>query len=824
MFVVKRDGRKEQVKLEKITKRITRVTKDLKNVDSMEIVQKTISGLYDGVTSRELDNLAIETAAYLSSRHPEYDKLATRLAVTALHKETDSQFSTVIEKLYNVKDSRGKNVPMIADDVYKIIKKHAHVLDSAIDYKRDLNYDYFGFKTLEKSYLLRVHEYVDGKKIKRILERPQHMLMRVAVGIHKSDIDAAINTYNLMSKLQFTHATPTLFNAGTPRNQLSSCFLLMMQDDSIEGIYDTLKQCALISQSAGGIGLAVSNVRPSGSPIYGTGGISNGLVPMLRNFNETARYVDQGGGKRKGSFAIYLEPWHPDILDFLDLRKNNGKEEMRCRDLNLGLWIPDLFIKRVKENGDWTLMDPNRCKGLDETYGEEFEKLYTEYEAKNLGMKTMKAQEIWKAIIQSQIETSQPYMLYKDACNEKNNQKNLGIIKCSNLCAEIIEHVNKDEVAVCNLGSLSLPSCVDGKRGSKKFNFQKLHDNAKVMVQNLNRVIDVNWYPVPEAKYSNMKHRPIGLGVQGLSDVFAQLRISWESEEAQTLNEEIFETIYHAAVETSCEVAEETEPYETFKGSPASEGKLQFDLWGVKPKGDRYDWDDLKAKVAKHGLANSLLVAIMPTASTSQILGNAECIEPMQSNIYKRSTLSGEFMVVNKYLVEDLLEINLWNDEMRQKIIGANGSIQSIAEIPDHIKNIYKTVWEISQKVIIDMAAARGPYICQTQSLNIYMKDPNVSKLSSLHAYSHSKGLKTGMYYLRQQSARDAVKVTVDVETKLPVVETEIEKAVKKLKEMGTDEATIEKMMADGGEQMVIDCAKTACSLSNPGDCEMCSG
>jgi ribonucleoside-diphosphate reductase alpha chain len=822
MEVVKRDGRRESVKLDKITKRITRLCKDLKHVDPMEVAQKTISGLYDGVTSRELDGLAIETAAYLSARHPEYDKLASRLAISYLHKDTDSTFSVVMEKLYNAKDSRGKSVPLIAQDVYTIIKKHAHVLDSAIDYKRDFNYDFFGFKTLERSYLMKIQEYIDNKLVRRIVERPQHMIMRVAIGIHKDDIDAAVNTYNMMSQLQFTHATPTLFNAGTPRNQLSSCFLLMVQDDSIEGIYNTLKQTALISQSAGGIGVSVSNIRCSGSPIYGTGGISNGLVPMLRNFNETAKYVDQGGGKRKGSFAMYIEPWHGDIIDFLDLRKNTGKEEMRCRDLFLALWIPDLFMKRVKEDGMWTLMDPAKCKGLIESYGEEFEKLYTEYEEKGMGQRTMKAQELWQAIITAQIETSQPYMLYKDAANMKSNQKNLGVIRNSNLCTEIIEYVAPDEVAVCNLASVSLPACVEGKRGSRKFNFEKLHSIVEVMTENLNKVIDVNFYPVPEAKKSNMRHRPIGLGVQGLSDVFAMLRLAWDGEEARKLNENIFETIYHAACLTSNRLSKETGPYETFPGSPASQGILQFDMWNVVPKSGRYDWDKMKKDIIKDGLKNSLLVAPMPTASTSQILGNTECFEPITSNMYKRSTLSGEFIQINKYLVEDLVELGLWNDTLRQKIIGANGSVQDVAEIPDDIKKLYKTVWEISQKVIINMAAERGAYVCQSQSLNIYMKESTMAKISSMHMYGWEKGLKTGSYYIRQTAARDAVKITVDVEKPIVKEETELEKAVRKLKELGTDQATIDGMMND--PKTLIEAAKGACSISDPGSCEMCSG
>ncbi|HEX5026642.1 MAG TPA: ribonucleoside-diphosphate reductase subunit alpha, partial [Agriterribacter sp.] len=611
------------------------------------------------------------------------------------------------------------------------------------------SFDYFGFKTLEKSYLLRL----DGK----VAERPQHMYMRVAIGIHKADIDAAIKTYHLMSERWFTHATPTLFNAGTPKPQMSSCFLLTMKEDSIDGIYDTLKQTAKISQSAGGIGLSIHGIRATGSYIGGTNGTSNGIIPMLRVFNDTARYVDQGGGKRKGAFAIYLEPWHADVFAFLDLRKNHGKEEMRARDLFYALWIPDLFMKRVEANGEWSLFCPHEAPGLHECWGEEFETLYEQYEAEGRARKKVKAQELWFAILDAQIETGTPYLLYKDAANRKSNQQNLGTIKSSNLCTEILEFTSKDEVAVCNLASMALPRFVL----DDKFDHAKLYEVTYEVTKNLNKIIDNNYYPVQEARNSNMRHRPIGLGVQGLADVFILLRLPFESEAAKKLNGEIFETIYFAAMTASKDLAKLDGAYETCKDSPVSKGVFQFDMWGVEPS-LRWDWYRLKDEVIKHGVRNSLLVAPMPTASTSQILGNNECFEPYTSNIYVRRVLSGEFVVVNKHLLKDLIELNLWNDEMKNKIMTLNGSIQKIEGIPDHIKEIYKTVWEIKQRTIIDMAADRGAYICQSQSLNLFVDNPNAGKLTSMHFYAWKKGLKTGMYYLRTKAASQAVQFTVE--------------------------------------------------------------
>lgn len=755
MLVLKRDGRRESVKFDKVTARIEKLCYGLntKFIEPVDIAKKVISGIYDGVTTVELDNLAAETAASLTTVHPDFAQLAARIAISNLHKTTSKSFSNTMKRMYTYIDPKtGQNASLLATDVYGIIKKNAALLDSSIIYDRDFSYDYFGFKTLERSYLMKL----DGQ----IVERPQHMLMRVAIGIHKEDIEAAIETYNLLSEKWFTHATPTLFNAGTPKPQLSSCFLLTMKDDSIDGIYDTLKQTAKISQSAGGIGLSIHNVRATGSYIKGTNGVSNGIVPMLRNFDMTARYVDQGGGKRKGSFAIYLEPWHADIFEFLDLKKNHGKEEMRARDLFYALWVPDLFMKRVKENGDWTLMCPNECPGLADAYGDEFEKLYERYEAEGKGRKTIKAQDLWFEVLESQIETGTPYMLYKDAANKKSNQKNLGTIKSSNLCTEIMEYTSPDEVAVCNLASIALPMYVteDGM-----FDHQRLYDITYVITKNLNKVIDVNYYPVPEAQNSNMKHRPIGIGVQGLADTFIKLKMPFDSKESRQLNSEIFETIYFASMTASKDLAKVDGAYETFKGSPVSKGIFQYDMWNVTPS-ERWDWTSLKQEVKKHGVRNSLLLAPMPTASTSQILGNNECFEPYTSNIYTRRVLSGEFIVVNKHLMKDLIAINLWDDSMKNRIMQANGSIQNIPEIPQNIKELYKTVWEISQKSIIDMSADRGAFICQSQSLNIHLQEPNFGKMTSMHFYAWEKGLKTGMYYLRTKAAADAIKFTVSKE------------------------------------------------------------
>jgi ribonucleoside-diphosphate reductase alpha chain len=753
MFVIKRDGRTESVKFDKITARIEKLCYGLNPhlVDSIDVAKKVIEGLYDGVTTSELDNLAAETAASLTTKHPDYALLASRIAVSNLHKNTIKSFSETMRKLHQYKDPKnGRSAPLIADDVWDVIEANAELLDSTIIYDRDFGFDYFGFKTLEKSYLLKL----DG----RIAERPQHLFMRVSVGIHKHDVESAIATYNLMSERWFTHATPTLFNAGTPKPQMSSCFLLTMKDDSIEGIYDTLKQTAQISQSAGGIGLSIHNIRATGSYIGGTNGTSNGIIPMLRVFNDTARYVDQGGGKRKGAFAIYLEPWHADIFEFLDLRKNHGKEEMRARDLFYALWVSDLFMKRVEDNGNWSLFCPHEAPGLADCWGAEFEALYERYEKEGRARRTVKAQDLWFAVLDAQVETGTPYLLYKDAANSKSNQQNLGTIKSSNLCTEIMEYTDKNEVAVCNLASLALPRYI--KEGV--FDHQKLYEVTYQATLNLNKIIDNNYYPVPEAEYSNLRHRPIGLGVQGLADTFICLRMPFESEEARQLNKEIFETIYFAAMTASKDLAIKEGAYETFKGSPLSQGKFQFDLWGVIPESGRWDWENLRLDVMNHGVRNSLLVAPMPTASTSQILGNNECFEPYTSNIYTRRVLSGEFVIVNKHLLRDLVERGLWNSQMKNQIISANGSIQDIAEIPADLKELYKTVWEIKMRSIIDMAADRGAYICQSQSLNLFINAPNASKLTSMHFYAWKKGLKTGMYYLRTQAASQAVKFTIE--------------------------------------------------------------
>jgi len=765
MFVIKRDGHKEPVMFDKITARIKKLCYSLNPlVDPVRVSMRVIEGLYDGVTTSELDNLAAEVSATMTTSHPDYATLAARISVSNLHKNTKKSFSETMADLYNYVNPRtGKKAPLLSDEVYKVIKKNAEKLDSTIIYNRDFNYDYFGFKTLERSYLLRLNGVV--------VERPQHMLMRVSIGIHYDDLDSAIETYNLMSKKFFTHATPTLFNSGTPKPQLSSCFLLTMKEDSIDGIYDTLKQTAKISQSAGGIGLSIHNVRSTGSYISGTNGTSNGIVPMLRVFNDTARYVDQGGGKRKGSFAIYIEPWHSDIFDFLDLKKNHGKEEMRARDLFYAMWIPDLFMKRVESNEDWTLMCPNECPGLYDCHSEEFEKLYLNYEKEGKGRKTIKARELWEKILESQIETGTPYMLYKDACNRKSNQKNLGTIRSSNLCTEILEYTSKDEIAVCNLASIALPMFVK----NNSFDHKELFNVTKRVTKNLNKVIDRNYYPVKEAENSNFRHRPIGLGVQGLADAFIKLRMPFTSDEAKTLNQDIFETIYYAALTASMEEAQRDGTYKSYKGSPISKGEFQHNMWGVKDEdlSGRWDWAKLRKDIKKNGVRNSLLVAPMPTASTSQILGNNECFEPYTSNIYTRRVLSGEFIVVNKHLLEDLVKLGLWNEELKQELMKANGSIQHIDFIPQDIKDLYKTVWELSMKDIIDMARHRGYFIDQSQSLNLFMEGATMAKLTSMHFYAWKSGLKTGMYYLRTKSAVDAIKFTLDnTKKKEPVKET----------------------------------------------------
>lgn len=758
MYVEKRDGRKEPIMFDKITARVKKLCYGLNElVDPVKVAMRVIEGLYDGVTTSELDNLAAEIAATLTTSHPDYAKLAARISVSNLHKNTKKNFSEVMTDLYEyVNPLTGQKAPLLADDLHRVIQENKERLDSLIIYNRDFQYDYFGFKTLERSYLLKLNG--------RIAERPQHMLMRVSIGIHLDDLNSAIETYELMSKKYFTHATPTLFNAGTPKPQMSSCFLLTMKDDSIDGIYDTLKQTAKISQSAGGIGLSIHNVRATGSYISGTNGTSNGLVPMLRVFNDTARYVDQGGGKRKGSFAMYVEPWHADIFDFLDLKKNHGKEEMRARDLFYAMWIPDLFMKRVEENESWTLMCPHECPGLYNIHGEEFEALYLQYEKEGKGRKTIRARELWEKILESQVETGTPYMLYKDSANRKSNQQNLGTIRSSNLCTEILEYTSPDEVAVCNLASIALPMFLKGK----EFDHRELFKITKRVTKNLNKVIDRNYYPVKEAENSNLRHRPVGLGVQGLADTFIRLRLPFTSDEAKKLNQEIFETLYYAAVTASMELAQEEGPYSTYDGSPISQGKFQFNLWGIKDDelSGRWDWDKLRKKVFKNGVRNSLLVAPMPTASTSQILGNNEAFEPYTSNIYTRRVLSGEFIVVNKHLLEDLVERNLWTDEVKNAIMRANGSVQNIDIIPKDLKELYKTVWELSMKDIIDMSRHRGYFIDQSQSLNLFMENANLSKLTSMHFYAWKSGLKTGMYYLRTKSAVDAIKFTLSREDK----------------------------------------------------------
>ncbi len=792
MQVVNRKGEREDVRFDAIHEKLSSLTGGLDTnwVDAANLTKLTIEGLYDGVTTRELDQLAAETAASLASHHPDYSKLAARICVDDLHRSTKDSFSEVVTDLREFVDPEsGEHAPLISEEVYEIIMANKQKLDSYIDYSRDFSYDYFGFKTLERSYLLKLNG--------EVAERPQHMLMRVAVGIHHSDIEKALETYDLMSQGYFTHATPTLFNSGTPTPQMSSCFLLTMQDDSLVGIYDTLKQCALISKSAGGIGLSIHHIRSKGSYIKGTNGESNGIVPMLRVFNDTARYVDQGGGKRKGSIAIYLEPWHPDIIQFLDLRKNHGKEELRARDLFYALWTPDLFMQRVEQGGDWSFFCPNECPGLQDAYGEEFKELYESYEAQGLARETVPARTVWDKVVEAQIETGTPYMLYKDSANMKSNQKNLGTIRSSNLCTEIMEYTSKDEVAVCNLASIALPRFVDLE--TKQFDFQKLYDVTYHVTGNLNRVIDVNYYPVEEARNSNMRHRPIGLGVQGLADAFAMMGMYFESDRAKALNKEIFETIYFASCTASKDAAIVNGPYSTFEGSPASQGLLQFDLWGMNEHSGRWNWDSLKTEIVKHGMRNSLLLAPMPTASTSQILGNNECFEAFTSNLYVRRTLSGEFVVTNKYLINDLIKLDLWSLEMKDEILRHKGSIQAIPGIPEHIKQLYKTTWEIKQKNVIDMAADRGAYIDQSQSMNIHMIDANPAKVSSMHFYGWKKGLKTGMYYLRTKAAADAIQFTVE--------------------QKKAQDQTVSGL-ADRAE--ITSMETTACSIDGPDDCLSC--
>lgn len=820
MRVLKRDGSTDIVRLDKISLRIKKQTYGLNTdyVDYNAVAIKVVNGLYDGVTTDELDNLASETAASMATIHPDYSILAARIAITAMYKNIDKQFTSVASKLYNyIEPKTGEQAGMISDQTYSVIEKYGDKLDKMIVHDRDFNFDYFGYKTLEKSYLLKID--------KKVAETPQHLYMRVAVGIWGDNIEKVESTYNMLSTGVMTHATPTLFNAGTKRPQLSSCFLLDIDDDSIQGIYKTLSDCAAISQSAGGIGLNIHKIRSKGSYIKGTNGTSNGIIPMLKVFNETARYVDQGGGKRKGSIAVYLEPWHSDIYDFLDLRKNHGKEELRARDLFLALWISDLFMERVKTNGDWTLFSPNEVPGLIDAYddGENraFSDLYQKYESEGKG-KTIKARELWAKVLESQIETGTPYMLYKDPANAKSNQKNLGTIKSSNLCTEILEYTDKDETAVCNLASIALPKMVtipEGKvrsqnKGLRTFDFDMLYDVAYNTTVNLNQVIDINYYPTPETKRSNFRHRPIGIGIQGLADVFAMMGYPFDSEMASKLNSDIFETIYFAAVTASKDRAIEEGHYETFKGSPLSEGKFQFELWGLTDSNmsGKWDWKSLRDEVVKHGVRNSLLMAPMPTASTAQILGNNECFEPFTANIYKRNTLSGEFVMVNKHLIQDLVNLGLWSDKVRLQMFAGNGSVQHIDEIPQEIKDRYKTVWEISQKKLIDMAADRGVFIDQSQSMNLFMEDVNAAKLTAAHFHAWEKGLKTGMYYLRTRPKSEALKgLGIDMskleETPKEVIAPQIETPKITQPTPTTDEQLLNDMV---------------CSLDNPDDCEAC--
>lgn len=803
MHVIKRSGRKEDVSFDKITARLRKLCYglDTSYVNIIEVTKKVIMGLYDQVSTVELDNLAAETAATMATIHPDYALLAARIAVSNLHKQTEKSFAKVVHGLYHYIDPKtGERAGLISEDVYKIVQKHKDRLDSAIIYDRDFDFDYFGFKTLERSYLMRMNGVV--------VERPQHLFMRVAVGIHGEDIESAVETYNLMSERWFIHATPTLFNAGSPKPQLSSCFLLQMTEDSIHGIFETLQRCALISQSAGGIGLSIHNIRATGSYIKGTGGTSNGIIPMLRVFNDAARYVDQGGGKRKGAFAVYLEPWHADVFEFLDLKKNHGKEEMRARDLFYAMWIPDLFMERVKDDAEWSLFCPNEAPGLYDVYGGEFEALYHKYEQEGRQRKTVKARDLWNAVLESQIETGTPYILYKDAANKKSNQKNLGTIRSSNLCTEIIEYTAPDEVAVCNLASIALPKYVN----NGEFDFQRLYEITRVVTRNLNKVIDINYYPIPEAERSNLRHRPIGLGVQGLADAFILMRMPFDSPEAKQLNKDIFETIYFAAMTESCELAAKHGSYETFKGSPVSQGQFQFDMWGVQPS-KRWDWEGLRQRVMKTGVRNSLLVAPMPTASTSQILGNNECFEPYTSNLYTRRTLAGEHIVVNKYLMRDLVRLGMWTEEMREAIMASNGSVQGIEDIPEEVRALYKTAYELSQKVILDMAADRGAFICQSQSLNVFMEAPTFAKLSSMHFYAWQKGLKTGMYYLRSKAATDPIKFTLSEKHQQKFVANKVtNEAVVKVEKPAPQMSALDPEQLQG----------KVCSLDDP-TCEACS-
>jgi ribonucleoside-diphosphate reductase alpha subunit len=755
MYVTKRNGQSEIVSFDKILTRIKKIGQEANiKLNYTSLVMKVIDQLYDGISTTKIDELSAEQCASMASIHMDYNTLAGRITVSNHQKSTSGSFVEVMNKLFDYHDKHNKHSPLVSMDLHIIANKYAGELDALCDYSRDYLIDYFGFKTLERAYMMKVD--------RTTVERPQHMWLRVAIGIHGDNMLRIKETYDLMSQKFFTHATPTLFNAGCPVPQLSSCFLLAMESDSMDGIYNTLKDCAMISKWAGGIGLHIHNIRASGSHIRGTNGQSSGIVPMLKVFNNTAKFVNQGG-KRNGSFAIYLEPWHADIEMFLQMRKNHGDEELKARDLFYALWVPDLFMERVKSEGTWTLFCPDECPGLADVYGDDFVTLYNKYEASGKGRKTMKARDLWFQILDAQMETGTPYLLYKDACNKKSNQKNVGTIKSSNLCSEVVQYSDDKETAVCNLASIGLPAYVDHTTSPPTFNFNKLHDVVKVVTLNLNRIIDVNFYPTPKTELSNFRHRPIGIGVQGLADVFMMMNYSFTSEEAKQLNKDIFETIYHAALERSCELSASDGPYETFLGSPASEGRLQFDMWNVNPS-DRYDWAYLKERILDHGLRNSLLLAPMPTASTSQILGYNECIEPITSNIYNRRTLAGEFIMANKYLMEDLIELGLWNEKIKNNIIANNGSVQHIEIIPQEIRDKYRTVWELPMKTLIDMAADRGAYICQSQSLNLWLEDPNYKTLTSMHFYAWSKGLKTGIYYLRRRGKHQAQQFTIEPE------------------------------------------------------------
>lgn len=826
MFVTKRDGSKEAVRFDKISNRIRKMTYGLNTdfVDAMNISQKVIAGIYDGISTGELDNLAAETAASLIPVHPDYSILASRIAVSRLHKTTKKKFSETIEDLYSYVDPEtGNSAGLIGDETYKVVMNNREILDSAVIHDRDFNFEYFGFRTLEKSYLLKLYGLP--------AETPQHMYMRVAVGIWGDNIKSAIKTYELLSTHMMTHATPTLFNAGTKKPQLSSCFLLTVDEDSIPGIYKTLSDVAVISQNAGGIGLAIHNIRSTGSYIRGTNGKSNGIVPMLRVFNETARYVDQGGGKRKGSFAIYLEPWHSDVEDFLELRKNTGKEERRARDLFLALWIPDLFMERVERNEDWSLFSPSEVSGLHEVWGKEFNEMYLSAEASGKARKTVKARDLWAKIIESQIETGTPYILYKDSANRKSNQQNLGTIKSSNLCTEIIEYTDKDEQAVCNLASIPVNKFLKStdartskiSKGKCEVDHSLLYEVAYQTTVNLNRVIDINYYPTPETQRSNLRHRPIGIGIQGLADLYAVMGIPFTSQEARKINSDLFETIYFASMSASVDLAKEFGAYESFPGSPLSKGNFQFNLWNYEDSelSGRWNWNELREDVVKYGARNSLLLAPMPTASTAQIMGNNEAFEPFTSNIYTRRTLSGEFVIINKYLVRDLISLGLWDEDMKNLIIIHKGSIQNIPSIPDDLKEIYKTVWEIKQKDLIEMSADRGKFICQSQSLNLFIEGVNAAKLTAAHFHSWKLGLKTGMYYLRTKAAVDAISgLGIDMSKykespkiqKEPVVKEEPVKPI-----YSGDDAHLElKILA---QQTLSD---LSCSLDNPDDCLAC--